>query len=179
MRTLADLIAFKNAHCRQEMKYFGQEIFELSEATSGDLTDPTYLDARAVCLQLARTEGIDAALARDQLDAIVAPSFSLASSPAAVAGYPNISLPVGLTADGVPAGIWMYGGPLQEPKLLALAYDLEQAIHPRSSPTFQGSVPPEPPDAGLCATLTEGRPEMMKSWRRHLGTGKLIPDRQR
>jgi amidase len=174
MRTLADLIAFNQAHCRREMKYFGQEIFELAEATSGDLTDPAYLDARAFCLQLSRTEGIDAALARDHLDAIVAPSFSLASSPAAVAGYPNISLPVGLTADGVPAGIWMYGGPLQEPKLLALAYDLEQEMHPRSSPRFQGSVPPEPSDAGLCAALPEGGPEMMKHWRRHLGTGRPI-----
>src|SRR5262249_58811958 len=46
MRTLADLIAFNAAHCRQEMKYYGQELFELSEATSGDLTDPDYLAAR-------------------------------------------------------------------------------------------------------------------------------------
>ena len=45
MRTLADLIAFNLAHCTEEMKYFGQEVFELAEATSGDLSDPIYLEA--------------------------------------------------------------------------------------------------------------------------------------
>ncbi len=69
----------------------------MSEATSGDLTDPEYVAARTLCLQLSRGEGIDAALERDDLDAIVAPSYSFASTPAAVAGYPNISIPVGLT----------------------------------------------------------------------------------
>jgi amidase len=97
MRTLADLIAFDIAHCPQEMKYFGQEIFEFSETTSGDLSDPTYLAARQFCLQLTRAEGIDKALTNQNLDAIIAPSYSDATSPAAVAGYPNISVPVGLT----------------------------------------------------------------------------------
>src|SRR5439155_12833013 len=54
MRTLADLIAFDKANCPREMKYFGQEIFELSESTSGDLTDPEYVNARALCLSLSR-----------------------------------------------------------------------------------------------------------------------------
>ena len=99
-KTLADLIAFNIANCPEEMKYFGQEIFEMSEATSGDLHDPEYKAARAKCLQLSRAEGIDAAIARDHLDAIVAPSYSFASSPAAVAGYPDISIPVGLTPEG-------------------------------------------------------------------------------
>src|SRR5262249_22522585 len=88
MHTLADLIAFDRENCGAEMKYFGQEIFELAEATGGDLSATEYLDARALCVQLARDEGIDAALDRDRLDAIVAPSYSFASSPAAVAGYP-------------------------------------------------------------------------------------------
>ena len=101
IRTLADVISFNQAHCREEMKYFGQEVFELSEATSGDLMDPAYLEARALCLQLSRAEGIDAAIERDRLDAIVAPSLSFATSPAAVAGYPSISVPVGLTDSGV------------------------------------------------------------------------------
>ena len=72
-----------------------------------------------------------------------------ASAPAAVAGYPNLSIPVGLTPQGKPAGLWMYSGFLKEPTLLALAYDLEQAIKPRTQPQFLGSVPPEPPDAGI------------------------------
>jgi hypothetical protein len=71
-----------------------------------------------------------------------------------VAGYPNLSIPVGLTPEGKPAGLWMYSRFLKEPTLLALAYDLEQAIKPRTQPQFLGSVPLEPPDAGICATLT-------------------------
>jgi amidase len=178
IRTLADLIAFNRSHCPQEMKYFGQELFEISESTSGDLTDPDYLAARALCLQLARTEGIDAALQRDDLDAIVAPTYSFASSPAAVAGYPNISIPVGLTPEGKPAGVWMYAGFLDEPKLLGYAYDLEQEVQPRSEPDFLGAVPPEPPDAGICAALPGG-PRIDRGRghvRHHFGTGKPIPN---
>ena len=63
MRTLADLIAFNLRHCPTEMKYFGQELFEISESTSGDLTDPAYLAARAFSLASAGANGIDAAIA--------------------------------------------------------------------------------------------------------------------
>jgi amidase len=176
MRSLADLIAFNRANCAVEMKYFGQEAFEIAEQTSGDLTDPVYLAARAECVRLSRTEGIDAALAGGQLDAIVAPSSSLASAPAAVAGYPSLSVPCGLTAQGLPVGIWMYGGFLQEPKLLALAYDLEQEIQARVVPGYQGSVPPTPPDAGLCRVTPTGGPATTGVQDlRHLGTGKPLP----
>ena len=172
IRTLADLIAFDLANCPEEMKYFGQEIFELSEATSGDLNDPEYVAARALCLQLSRDEGIDAALERDNLDAIVAPSYSFASTPAAVAGYPNISIPVGLTPRGKPAGIWMYSTFLEEPTLLAYAYDLEQEIQPRSVPEFRGQVPPEPPDAGICDPARPKAPAGVRHLPYHFGTGK-------
>jgi amidase len=172
IRTLADLIAFDIANCPDEMKYFGQEVFELSEATSGDLTDPEYVAARALCLQLSRDEGIDAALQRDNLDAIVAPSYSFASTPAAVAGYPNISIPVGLTPRGKPAGIWMYSTFLEEPTLLAYAYDLEQEIRPRSVPEFRGQVPPEPPDAGICDPARPEAPAGVRHLPYHFGTGK-------
>ena len=176
MHTLADLIAFDIAHCPEEMKYFGQEVFELAQQTSGNLNDPAYLSARADNLMFARTNGIDAALKKDNLDAIVAPTYSFASSLPAVAGYPNLSIPVGLTPQGKPAGLWMYSGFLKEPTLLAFAYDLEQAIKPRTQPQFLGSVPPEPPDAGICAALTsavtpaliDGKAQIS----RHLGTGK-------
>ena len=72
----------------------------------------------------------------------------------------------------------MYGGYLQEARLLSLAYDLEQEIQPRSAVQFLGHVPPEPPDAGLC-TMTSTRPAAadlakMRHLRRHLGTGKLL-----
>ncbi len=178
MRTLADLIAFNIAHCPEEMEYFGQEIFHLAQATSGDLTDPEYLNARALCLELSRDQGIDAALERDNLDAIIAPSYSFASTPAAVAGYPNISVPLGLTRTGKPAGLWMYGGYLQEARLISLAYDLEQEIQPRTAPAFRGEVPPEPPNAGICARHDEGVNLLNPEARRlphHLGTGKPLP----
>jgi amidase len=174
MRRLADLIAFDIANCPLEMKYFGQEVFEASEATSGDLTDPIYVAARALCLQLSQDEGIDAALQRDNLDAIVAPSYSFASTPAAVAGYPNISIPVGLTGRQKPAGIWMYSGFLQESKLLAYAYDLEQAMQARTRPKLSGRIPPEPPDAGLC-NADARQPQVFTGnvhLPYHLGTGK-------
>ena len=181
MRTLADLIAFDIAHCEEEMKYFGQEVFEASQQTSGNLNDPIYLQARQDNLTFARTNGIDAALKKDNLDAIVAPTYSFASSLPAVAGYPNFSIPVGLTPNGKPAGLWMYSGFLKEPKLIALAYDLEQAIKPRVQPGFLGSVPPEPPDAGICASLgtaSASSPSLLVNGRgqttKHLGTGKPL-----
>jgi hypothetical protein len=130
-------------------------------------------------LLFARTNGIDAALQSDSLDAIVAPSYSFASAPAAVAGYPDLAMPVGLTKAGKPAGLWMYSGFLQEPTLLALAYDLEQEIHPRRQPEYLGSVPPEPPNAGICDMLAPtprisgGRPRLPY----HLGTGKAFRNR--
>jgi amidase len=179
MRTLADLIAFNIAHCEQEMKYFGQEIFELSEQTSGDLTDPIYLAARMANLIFAQG-GINGALQNDNLDAIVAPTYSFASSPAAVAGYPDLSVPAGLTPEGKPAGLWMYSGALSEGTLIGLAYDLEQEIHPRSQAEFLGAVPPEPPDAGICSALDSEvatRPQLVNGkaqMLRHLGTGKAF-----
>ena len=121
-------------------------------------------------LEFARG-GIDNALQQGNLDAIVAPTYSFASSPAAVAGYPDLSIPVGLTPEGKPAGLWMYSGFLAEPTLLGLAYDLEQEINPRSQPQFLGMVPPEPPDAGICdAPLRPVPSERRLPY--HFGTGK-------
>jgi len=153
MRSLADLIAFDAAHCSEEMQYFGQEVFEAAEATT-DLDDPAYRAARALCIDLTRRHGIDQVMREQHLDAIVAPTYSYGSSAPAVAGYPNISVPTGVTPDGRPGGIWMYGRFLHEPKLLAFAYDLEQEIGGRPLPQFLGSEPALPPDAGLCPVPT-------------------------
>lgn len=152
IRSLADLIAFNAAHCPQEMKYFGQEIFEISEGTSGDPTDPAYLGARAACLEYARDKGLQAAIDLHDLDAIVIPSAGWASSHAAVAGYPNLSLPVGFDSSQRPVGLCLIGGFLQEPKLISLAFGLEQEIDARRPPEFLGT-PPVWPDAGICAAL--------------------------
>ena len=166
LRTLADLIAFNVAHCSEEMKYFGQELFEAAEATPGDLSLPEYLDARALCLRMTREEGIDAAIARDDLDAIIAPSFSAGSSPPAVAGYPSLSVPIGFNSEGLPVGIWMYGAKNSTASLMQLAYDIEQEMEARTVPTFAGVVPPEPPGAALCATAS---PTTAATVRAHAG----------
>jgi len=167
MRTLADLIAFNLAHCPAELVYYGQEIFELAESTSGDLSDPVYLAARTHARNTARS-GIDNALAADNLDAIVAPHLTNSTGPA-VAGYPNLSLPVGIRASGKPAGILMYGTFLHEPQLIGFGYDLEQALNVRMQPQFLGSPIPVP-NAGLCEGLPK-KPHVFKG-KAHLPHGR-------
>jgi amidase len=150
IRSLADVIAFNDSHCEDELGFFGQEWLEVADATGG-LADPAYREARARCIAATRTDGIDRILGRDRLDAIVAPAYGDASGPA-VSGYPVISVPTGLTDDGRPGGVWLSAGSLSEATLLRFAFDLEAAIGPRPRPTFSGNAPPEPPDAGICAT---------------------------
>jgi amidase len=143
MRTLADLIAFNNIHCRQELVYYDQDVFELAEQTSGYPTNPMYVHARTRAQYLARS-GIDRVLVSHNLDAIVAPHLTNSTGPA-VAGYPNISIPVGIRPpSGKPVGMLMYSTFLREPKLLGFAYDLEQQMKVRRKPTFLGSVIPVP-----------------------------------
>jgi amidase len=153
MRTLADLIAFNLENCEAEMTYLDQSIFEASEATNGDPEDPDYLAARANSLALARDEGIERVMAEHDLDAVLSPSYAFGSSAPAVAGYPSISVPVGIATTGWPAGIWMYARFLEEPKLLAYSFDLEQELQVRVQPGFQGEVPAPPPPLGLCDDL--------------------------
>jgi amidase len=148
-KSLADLIAFNNEHRDSEMPYFGQETFIASEKR-GTLTDPKYLKARTTCRALARAQGIDFVLRLHHLDAIVAPTGSPAwttdlvngdhftgasSTPAAVAGYPSITVPAGY-AFGLPVGISFIGTAWSEPKLIALAYAYEQATKHRVAPKF-------------------------------------------
>jgi amidase len=153
-RTLADLIAFNVAHCQQELVYYGQEIFEIAQETSGYPTDPVYVAARTHARNTARA-GIDNALAADNLDAIVAPHLTNSTGPA-VAGYPNLSIPVGIRDDGRPAGMLMYSTFLHEPQLIGFGYDLEQELNVRQEPQFLGSVIPVP-NAGLCTGPARGK----------------------
>ena len=147
LRTLADLIAFDNSHCVQELVYYGQEVFEAAEMTSGDLTDPVYVAARNHATGTARS-GIDGAMARNNLDAIVAPHLTNSTGPA-VAGYPNFSMPVGIRTSGRPVGMLMYSTFLHEPQLIAMAYDLEQELNARKQPQFLNAIIPIP-NADLC-----------------------------
>jgi amidase len=154
---LAGLIRFNLEHADLELPHFGQEIFEQAEATSGDLTDPAYLAARTDITRAARA-AIDRALAVHQLDAVVAPtngpawltdlangddrSRSVSSStPAAVSGYPNITVPAGHLHDALPLGVSFFGPRFSEPVLIAVAYAFEQATAGRRPPAYQPTLP--------------------------------------
>jgi amidase len=169
MHTLADLIEFNIEHCPAELVYYGQEIFELAESTSGDLTDPVYVAARTHARNAARS-GIDNALARDNLDAIVAPHLTNSTGPA-VAGYPDLSIPVGIRSNGRPAGMLIYSTFLHEPQLIGFGYDLEQALHPRRQPQLLGPIPTIP-TADLCDNLPK-KPHVFKG-KAHLPHGRIF-----
>jgi amidase len=149
MENLADLIEFNLDHCEEELAFFGQEIFELAQATSG-LDDPTYLSARDTCLRLTRQQGIDRAFRQHRLDAIVGPTFGVASTPPAVAGYPHVSVPGGFDAHGVPIGVSLFAQPWDEGKLLGFAFALEREAGFRHPPHLRGQVPPPPPPFDGC-----------------------------
>ena len=153
MRTLDDLIAFDEKNADREMPFFGQEIVERA-AKKGPLTDKAYLEALAKCRELMREKGIDAVLAEHKLDALVVltngpahltdlvngDSFSgSSSSPAAVAGYPTITLPAGYVF-GLPVGISFIGKAWSEPELIRLAFGLEQALGMRKAPRLLPTV---------------------------------------
>ena len=153
-RTLEELIAFNRAHAEQELPYFGQELFELAQQ-KGPLSEQEYLDARAECLRLACDEGIDAVMRQHNLDALCMPtaepawkidlidgdhSMGGASQPAALAGYPAISVPAGHTF-GLPIGVAFMGKAFSEAKLTGYAYAFEQATKARRAPTYPEQVP--------------------------------------
>jgi amidase len=153
VHSLEELIAFNEENRDIVMPYFGQERV-LAAQEKGPLTNKEYLNALETNHRLSRKEGIDATLQKHQLDAIVAPSGGPAwlidwvagdnhsggsSSPAAVAGYPNITVPAGYVF-GLPIGISFIGGAYQEPKLLKLAYAFEQGTRIRKPPQYLASA---------------------------------------
>jgi len=153
VRSLTDLIAFNIRERDREMPYFEQEILVRAEK-KGPLTTPAYRQARATCRTRSRTLGIDAVIAKFRVDAIVAPTGSPAwttdlingdhflgasSTPAAVAGYPSITVPAGFVR-GLPVGISFIGPAWSEAKLIGLAYAYEQATKHRKPPAFEHTV---------------------------------------
>ena len=147
--TLADLIAFNEAHAEAEMPHFGQEIFEIAQA-KGPLTDEAYLTALATSQRLGGRDGIDAVLDEYELDALIAPTGGPAwltnyetgdkghigsSSPAARVGYPLITVPAGFVG-ALPVGLTFMGRAFSEPTLIRLAYGFERATKARRAPQF-------------------------------------------
>jgi amidase len=149
VRTMEEIIEFNEKNRDRVMPYFGQEVF-LKAQKKGPLTDQEYLDALEQNHRMARDEGIDATLKKHQLDAIVAPSagpsspidlvngdhfLGGSSSPAAVAGYPSITVPAGYLF-GLPVGISFIAGAYQEPTLIKLTHAFEQATKIRRPPRY-------------------------------------------
>jgi amidase len=152
-RDLGDLIAFNNRYKTRELQYFGQEDFIASQSC-GPLSDRTYLDALEKCGRSTRDEGIDAVMNQYKLDAIAAPSGGPAdpidviygdrgtggsSGPAAIAGYPNITVPAAVYL-GLPVGLSFFGRAFTEPMLVAIAYSFEQATKARREPKFLPAI---------------------------------------
>lgn len=153
IHTLADAIAFNEAHAAQELQYFGQEFFILAEQDVFSQQD--YEDALIRGHMLAATDGIDAILTSANLDALVAPTGSpswpidlingdhftgASSGPCAVAGYPIINVNAGF-ASGLPVGVSFMGTAFSEAKLIKLASGFEHAINARKAPTFIPTLP--------------------------------------
>ncbi len=153
VKTLKDIIDFNERHREKEMPFFGQDTF-LKAEEKGPLTTQEYIDALAKNHQLARKEGIDATMDKNNLDALIGPTGGPAwltdhingdsfgggsSSAAAVAGYPNITVPAGFI-HGLPVGISFFGRAWSEPVLIRVAYAFEQATKIRKPPTFPPTV---------------------------------------
>ncbi len=154
VRTLAEIIEFNEQNADLEMPYFGQQRMIASQAR-GPLTDEVYLNAVRTIQRGNREDGIDALMNEHQLDAIVAPTRDLpwttdhikgdrldggsSAGPAAIAGYPDISVPMGFVS-GLPAGVSFFGRAWSEPVLIRIAYAFEQATQHRRAPTFAPSL---------------------------------------
>ena len=150
VRTLAEIIEFNEQNAELEMPHFGQQRMIASQAR-GPLTDEVYLNAVRTIQRGNREEGIDALMNEHRLDAIVAPTRDLpwttdhikgdrldggsSAGPAAIAGYPDISVPMGFVS-GLPAGVSFFGRAWSEPVLIRIAYAFEQATQHRQAPTF-------------------------------------------
>ncbi len=168
-QTLAQLIDFNRVRAETELKYFGQDIFQLSEATGGDVSDPRYQRARQVATGAAQ-QSIDGTLAAYNLDAIVAPTNSPAwlttlgqgdafefgsSGPAAVAGYPNTTVPMGYIGV-LPVGMSIFASAGEDARVLGLAYAWEQATHVRHAPSYIPTIGDDGASAGQLAAASVG-----------------------
>ena len=149
-RTLGDLIQFNRDHAAREMPIFGQDLFEQAQLTAG-LQDPVYLKAREDSRLAAGRDGLDKLLLSHQLQAIIAPTMGpaylidtiagdtiSASGPGglpAIAGYPHLTLPMGMVK-GLPVGLSLIGTAWTDRSLLALGASVERLLGPVPGPRY-------------------------------------------
>ena len=148
IKNLPALIAY-NKQDSVELDFYQQEYLEMAAAKS-DLESEEYKTALATMAKLSQAEGIDRVMDEHQLDAIIAPTGSPAwktdhengdkfhvgsSSPAAMSGYPNITIPMGFV-DELPVGLSFFGRAWSEPVLLEIVYAYEQGTTYRKAPKF-------------------------------------------
>jgi amidase len=151
--SLEALIAWNKANATRVMPHFGQELFERAQA-KGALTDAAYLKAKEAARRRAGAEGLLAALRRDKLDALVAPTMSPAWPTdyllgdhfvgggygiAAVAGTPSLTVPIG-DSRGLPLGLTFMGSAYSEPELIGFGFALERRLKARSTPQFKPTL---------------------------------------
>lgn len=153
VKSLKDIIAFNEQNYDREMPWFGQEQM-LRAQEKGPLTSKAYRDLVTRLNRIAKQDGIDATMTKLALDALVSPTDGPAwptdyvlgdhftggsSTPAAVAGYPHVTVPAGYIF-GLPVGISFFGASRTEVKLIKCAYAFEQATKARRAPQFLPSV---------------------------------------
>jgi amidase len=163
IHTIDDVIAFNSLHADQELKFFGQELMVAARDTDihDAATIAAYQDALNTDKFIGASDGIDALLAANSLDAIVAPTDSPAwttdlvngdhftssgsTSPAAIVGYPIINVPSGMSYDLLPVGVSFFSTAFSEPTLIKLASGFEHVTQARRQPTFLSTFPANPP----------------------------------
>jgi len=153
VRSLEEVVAFNRLHADSVLPYFGQELLERA-LMDGVVDEARYREVRETCHRLARDEGIDRALAEHRLDALVAPTLVPAwtidpidgdkrlggcATPAAMAGYPHVTLPAG-HVHGLPVGLSFFAGAYTEGRLIGFAHAFERATQVRRRPTFPARV---------------------------------------
>ena len=155
VKSLAEVIAFNEKNADFELPWFGQELFEKAQA-KGPLTDPAYRKALEGNLKRARAQGIDAAISKHKLDALITTTMDpphlidlvlgdhftgSGTGPAAVAGYPSLTVPMG-NVSGLPMGLLFFGPAWSEATLLRLGFAYEQGTRRRTLPTLASTLTP-------------------------------------